>query len=107
MHRPKDKNMKLIELNLQKIFDLCRRYKVNKLFVFGSILTPRFNSNSDVDMVVNFQDIPLEDYADNYLNFKDALVQLLGREVDLLEETGIRNKVLQANIDRTKQLIYG
>ncbi len=99
--------MKLIELNLQKIFDLCRRYKVNKLFVFGSILTPRFNSNSDVDMVVNFQDIPLEDYADNYLNFKDALVQLLGREVDLLEETGIRNKVLQANIDRTKQLIYG
>lgn len=107
MHRPKDKNMKLIELNLQKIFDLCRRYKVNKLFVFGSILTTRFNNESDIDMVVNFQDIPLEDYADNYLNFKDALVQLLGREVDLLEETGIRNKVLQANIDRTKQLIYG
>lgn len=99
--------MKLIEINLQTIFDLCRRYKVDKLFVFGSILTPHFNQDSDVDMVVNFKELPLEDYADNYMNFKEALVQLFGREVDLLEETGIRNKVLQSNIDRTKKLIYG
>lgn len=99
--------MKLIEINLQTIFDLCRRYKVDKLFVFGSILTPHFNQDSDVDMVVNFKELPLEDYADNYINFKEALVQLFGREVDLLEETGIRNKVLQSNIDRTKKLIYG
>lgn len=101
------RKMKLIEINIQKIFDLCRRYKVDKLFVFGSILTPRFNQDSDVDMVVNFKNVPLEEYADNYLNFKEALVNLFGREVDLLEEGGIRNKVLQANIDRTKQLIYG
>lgn len=31
---------------------------------------------------------------------------LLNREVDLLEEKGIKNKVLRANIDRNKQLIY-
>ena len=99
--------MKLIELNMQKIFALCRTHKVKQLFVFGSILTPRFNSKSDVDMVVGFEDMPLEQYADNYFSLKEALMKLFNRDVDLLEESGIRNKILKANIDRTKQLIYG
>lgn len=99
--------MKLIELNLQNIFALCKSHRVDKLFVFGSILTPRFNNNSDVDLVVDFKDVPLEEYADNYFSLKDALSRLFNREVDLLEDKGIRNKMLRANIDRTKQLIYG
>ena len=40
--------MKLIENNIQKIVALCKKYKVNKLFVFGPILTDRFNEDSDV-----------------------------------------------------------
>ena len=43
--------MKLIENNIQKIIALYKKHKVNKLFVFGSILTDRFNKNSDVDLV--------------------------------------------------------
>ena len=41
--------MKLIELNLEKICELCRKYKVKTLSVFGSILTDRFNDESDID----------------------------------------------------------
>lgn len=99
--------MNIVTLNIQKIVALCQRYKVNRLFVFGSILTPRFRSDSDVDMLVDFKDLPLENYADNYLSLKSDLSVLLGREVDLLEERGIRNPILRDNIDRTKQLIYG
>ena len=46
--------MKLIENNIQKIIDLCKKHKVHKLFVFGSILTNHFNDKSDVDLVVDF-----------------------------------------------------
>ena len=46
--------MKLIERNMQTIIALCQMYKVNKLFVFGSILTERFNKESDIDLVVDF-----------------------------------------------------
>lgn len=46
--------MKLIELNMDKIIALCKKYKVAKLWVFGSILTPRFNDDSDVDLSVDF-----------------------------------------------------
>lgn len=57
--------MNIVTLNIQKIIALCQRYKVNRLFVFGSILTSRFRSDSDVDMLVDFKELPLEDYADN------------------------------------------
>lgn len=97
----------LIRDNLQKIVRLCKKHKVDKLFVFGSILTNRFNDKSDVDLVVSFRKVEVEDYFDNYFDFKYALEELLGREVDLLEEQTIRNPYLKKNVDATKTLIYG
>ena len=99
--------MKLIENNIQKIIALCKEYKVNKLFVFGSILTNRFNDNSDVDLVVSFNKAEVNDYFDNYFDFKYALEELFGRKVDLLEEQAIKNQYLKKNVDATKALIYG
>ena len=99
--------MKLIEHNIQKIVALCEKYKVRKLFVFGSILTDRFNDDSDVDMVVSFNNEEVGDYFDNYFDFKYSLEELFGREVDLLEEQTIKNPYLKKNVNATKALIYG
>ena len=101
--------MNLIELNLQRIFDLCRQHKVKTLAVFGSILTDRFNEHSDVDILVDFEPTDHEkfDYVSNYFDFRDALEKLFNRKVDLIEEKGLRNKYFIANINRTKQMIYG
>lgn len=99
--------MKLIETNIQAIVALCKKHKVNKLFVFGSILTNRFNNDSDVDLVVDFKKAEVEDYFDNYFDFKYSLEDLFGREVDLLEEQTIKNPYLKKNVDATKALIYG
>ena len=99
--------MKLIENNIQKIIDLCKRHKVHKLFVFGSVLTDRFNDDSDGDLVVDFNKTEVEDYFDNYFDFKYSLQDLLGREIDLLEEQTIKNPYLKKNVDSTKMLIYG
>lgn len=102
-------SMKLIELNLQRIFDLCRQHRVKTLAVFGSILTDRFNDNSDVDLLVDFEPIEHDkfDYVGNYFGLRDALERLFNRKVDLIEEKGLRNKYFIANVNRTKQLIYG
>ena len=98
--------MKLIENNIQKIVALCKKYKVNKLFAFGSILTDRFNEDSDVDLIVSFNKAEVSDYFDNYFDFKCSLEELLGRDVDLLEEQTIKNPCLKKNVDATKALIY-
>mgnify|MGYP002540471341 CR=1 FL=1 len=100
--------MKLIGINLHKIFALCQHYRVKSLAVFGSILTERFNEHSDIDLLVDFEhtDPDKFDYVSNYFGLRDALESLFGRKVDLIEEKGLRNKYFIANVNRTKQQIY-
>lgn len=97
----------IIESNIEKIRLLCSKHKVSRLFVFGSVLKDSFNKDSDIDLVVDFSKIELDDYADNYFDFKEQLESIFNRPVDLLEEKGIRNPFLKKQIDVEKQLIYG
>lgn len=68
--------MNIIESNIGKINVLCTKHKVEKLFAIGSVLTNRFQSESDIDLVVNFNGVELYDYADNYFDFKFSLEDL-------------------------------
>jgi uncharacterized protein len=99
--------MNMIERNIDNVRDLCSKYKVGKLFVFGSVLTNRFQSDSDLDFIVEFAGVDLYDYADNYFDFKFSLENLFKRDVDLLEEKAINNPYLRQSINSSKQLIYG
>jgi len=99
--------MNVIEQNIDAIKVLCLKYKVKSLFAFGSVLTDRFKSDSDVDLIVDFKDVNLYDYADNYFNLKTSLENVFHREVDLLEDKAINNPYLRKSIDASKQLIYG
>ena len=99
--------MNLIELNIERVKNLCVKHKVKKLFVFGSVLKANFNKESDIDLIVEFDDVNLYEYADNYFNFKDELEILFKRSIDLLEQPAIKNPYLIRQIDSEKQLIYG
>ena len=101
--------MKLIELNLQHILDLCRKHKVKTLSVFGTILTDKFNDQSDVDLLVDFEQVDHNtfDYVSNYFDLKYSLEQLFNRKVDLIEYGKNLNPIFKALVDRNKQLIYG
>ncbi len=92
---------------MDKIKTLCAKHKVNKLFVFGSVLKDTFTNESDIDFVVDFEKLDLSDYADNYFDLKDQLESIFNRSVDLLEEKGIRNPYLRKQIENEKHLIYG
>jgi predicted nucleotidyltransferase len=85
---------------------LCAQNKVRSLYAFGSVLTNRFNNDSDIDLVVDIdEENPLK-YADYYFNLFYALQDLFNRPVDLLENRAIRNDYLRREIDNTKELIY-
>ena len=99
--------MDILNGNITQIKDLCGKYNVRRLFAFGSVLTDRFNEQSDVDLIVDFNKSAIRDHFLNYFDFKYALEDILGREVDLLEEQPIRNSYLRKNIENTKTLIYG
>lgn len=100
--------MKLITDNLQKIFTLCQQYKVKSLSVFGSILTNRFNENSDVDFSATFNhDADPVKAGENFLSFYIALQDLMGRRIDLIDEEYIKNPFFREELIETKKLIYG
>ena len=86
---------------LPAIIALCIRHKVKKLFAFGSVLTNRFNEQSDIDLVVDFDKTNVDDYFSNFFDLKYALESLFEREVDLLEDQAIHNPYLKENIDTT------
>lgn len=99
--------MNFFSYYLPKIIALCKKHKVKNLFAFGSVLTNRFTDKSDIDLLVDFEGVNLEDYADNYFDLKYALENLLGQDVDLLEGKAVRNPYLKESIDTTKVQLYG
>lgn len=99
--------MGIIDNNIESLKKLCTIYHVEKMYLFGSALTTNFNNKSDVDLLVKFKPIELSQYFDNYINFKEKLETLFGREVDLLEQQTLKNPILIKSIDQSKELIYG
>jgi predicted nucleotidyltransferase len=65
--------MSILKTYKKQIFELCEAHKVRHLYAFGSVLTSNFGEDSDVDLIVDFNDIDVKDYADNYFDFNDKL----------------------------------
>ena len=87
------------------ISKLCATHNVKSLYAFGSALTDKFNANSDIDFIVNFNPVDLNDYADNYYNLKFSLQDILRRDIDLLEEQAIKNPYFLQSISNQRQLV--
>lgn len=99
--------MNILNQHLQTIKTLCEANKVKSLFAFGSVVTDKFASNSDVDLLVDFENLNPIEYSDRYFELKFSLQDVLKREIDLLEKKALSNSYLEKNIDRTKVLLYG
>jgi hypothetical protein len=98
----------LIEIKRQEIEDLCRMLGVRRLDVFGSAVGDSFDPRtSDVDVLVEFaDDQPGFDYFDTYFTLKERLEQLLGRAVDVVSVTSIRNPYFRDRVMRTREPLY-
>ena len=87
---------------------LCKRFRVRRLYLFGSATTDRFDPRtSDLDFVVDMADRqPTGEYANRYLGLAEALEKLFNRPVDLITEQSIRNPYFLQEVETTRQLLY-
>lgn len=99
--------MNLIHENREKLSELCGKYHVERLYAFGSVLSPNFDEHSDVDFLVKFKPFDLAGYFDNFIEFKADLKSLFHREIDLVEEQTLSNPILLQSINSNKELVYG
>ena len=102
-------SMELIEKKRGELTKLCHRYDVERLYLFGSAASGRFQpSSSDLDFIVEMTDRqPNASYADRYLGLAEELERLFGRPVDLITEQSIRNPYFRREVEATRQLVYG
>ena len=70
-----------IAIPREKIAQLCRRYRIRRLALFGSILREDFGPDSDIDILVEFE--PGATPGFGFITIQDELSDLLGRPVDL------------------------
>lgn len=99
--------MNLLKDKISDINKLCKRYHVDKLFVFGLIVKENYHDNSDIDFLVYFiDDLPLLDYADNFFDFIYDLEKLLKRKIDMVSGKAMKNPYFIQEVEKTKQLVY-
>jgi hypothetical protein len=98
----------LIEAHRADIAEVCRRFHVQRLDVFGSAArgTDFDPARSDVDLLVTYEpDLPRPGLVE-YFGLRDELAAILGRPVDLVMAGAVRNPFIRADIEQARELLY-
>ena len=96
----------IFKKNIHAIKKICKEYKVKSLSAFGSICSSVFKEDSDIDLLVSFEVIDYEEYAENYFLVIDEFEKLFKRPVDLLTDKSLSNPYFINSVNSTRQLIY-
>lgn len=93
-------------VDLDAIRSACERFGVERLRVFGSVLTDRFNpETSDIDFLVTFQP-ERDNLFHDYFDLKFELERIVGRGVDLVMERSVKNPFFKADAFKSAQDVY-
>lgn len=97
----------IIETHFDELTKLCERFRVEKIFAFGSVITNRFDARtSDLDLIVEMESMPPLEKGEMLIGLWDALEKLFGLKIDLLTDQPIKNPYLRQEVEKTKHLIY-
>jgi predicted nucleotidyltransferase len=97
----------LIEQHRGRLLELCRKYDVRRLDLFGSAARGDFDSGaSDLDFLVEFNNFTIHNAADRYFDLLFDLEVLFGRKVDLVSDKAIRNPYFRKSVDAERVNLY-
>ena len=94
---------------LAEVLRILKEHYVKDAYLFGSVLTDRFNEESDVDFIVNYEPFTQDPLVlgNNIWDLRFALEDFLHRDVDLINESNLKNPYFIREIENTKFKIYG
>ena len=99
----------LISRHSEEIADICRRYGVRKLEVFGSAARgwDFDEGTSDADFLVEFEARSNLSALKQYFDLREAVSKAIGRPVDLIEPGAVRNPYFRRHLDEGREPVYG
>ena len=95
-----------VNLKKEQLQQICKKYNVKELYLFGSATTDDFSEESDLDFIVKFDRQGFEGAFDQFIDFKQELEHIYGRPVDLYHLKKFRNTIFQKEVERSKKLLY-
>ena len=97
----------LLQAKLAPLRELCERYGVVRLELFGSAARGEFDpAHSDLDFIVQMKGRREPGYASRFCDFADALEALCGRPVDLLTELMIQSSIFKQAVDECRTTLF-
>jgi predicted nucleotidyltransferase len=88
---------------LHAIKDLCERYRVKELSMFGSALRDDFSAASDIDLLVEFEPEAQIGFM-TLSKMQRELSGILNRQVDLIPKKGLKTKIQESILSSAKVL---
>ena len=79
-----------VSIRKDRLAAFCKRWRVTELALFGSVLRDDFGSESDVDVLVEFEEEARHTLFD-MVRMEEELQEIFGRQVDLLTRSGVEN----------------
>ena len=89
----------------QDLLDIIRKYELSEVAVFGSVLRDDFNDESDLDLLIVFQNGKEKSLFD-LIDLKSEIEMLVGRSVDIVEKEALKNPYRKEEILKTAKVIY-
>ena len=97
--------MSIAELK-QVLLEPCRKHSVKRLTVFGSVARGSDSNGSDLDLLVQFEEMPASQHASHYFDLLHELEDATGRPVDLLTSGSVTRSSLKRSISEEGILVY-
>lgn len=87
-----------VDYSEESIKDICHRYHIAELSLFGSVLRSDFRPDSDIDVLVEFEpNAPIGFIA--FAGLAEELSEVLGRKIDLVSKTGLKPRIKKSVVD--------
>lgn len=98
--------MVTIETLKENLPELCKKYQIAYVDAFGSVARSEQNSESDIDLIIEFSEPRKKDISSRFFGFLHELEDTYNQKVDLLTEQSLKNPYLKKEIDKSRIRIY-
>jgi hypothetical protein len=97
----------LVNTHREQLEELCKRFHIKRLYLFGSAATGAFKSEtSDLDFLVEFERVDQMNTADQYFGLLEGLKATFKQDVDLVSVRAMRNPYFIQEVNKTRMLLY-
>lgn len=93
-------------LQIPRLAELCEKYGVKYLGVFGSVLREDFSDKSDIDFLVEFGPTDRYSPSKQFFHFLFELEDMYGRQVDLVSRKAIENPIFREIVEEQQVTVY-